>query len=219
VRELLDRGAWMISVAGLDDFHVGHEGAARQAALRAELTALFTAHGMRRSGHATPLRGWAEEDGPVFSMFGATPDMWIGKLWPRGRALANGLSSATLADNFCAEWSGGKGFLDPHAGSEVSVEPDGSVYPCCAKTGVPLGNLVEEPLDAILASLRGVPVFEAIHRGDPLAMAAAVGVGREAFLEQCVSAGWANFCTGCARVHADRVAPIIAERRRARMSA
>ena len=41
VRELLDRGVWMISVAGVDDFHVGMEGADRQAAFKAGLGRVF----------------------------------------------------------------------------------------------------------------------------------------------------------------------------------
>jgi hypothetical protein len=42
-----------------------------------------------------------------FSFFGATPESWIGKIWPRGRDHQNELSTATLADNFCNGWSGG----------------------------------------------------------------------------------------------------------------
>lgn len=216
VRQLLDHGAWMISAAGLDDFHVGHEGEARQQALRARLSALFAAHGMRPSGHAAPVRGWAQEDGPVFSMFGATADMWIGKLWPRGRAQANGLSTATMDDNFCAEWSGGRGFLDGSAGGEVSVEPDGSVYPCCIKTGVPIGSLAEERLEDILDRLRGHAAFQAINRGDPTAMAEAVGIDRAAFAGRCTTAGAVNFCIGCASVHAEKMAPLLADLRQPR---
>ena len=219
VGELVDHGVWMISVAGLDDFHVGHESGANQDALRSRLMALFAEHGVRPSGHTAPLRSWTAEDGPVFGMFGATPDMWIGKLWPRGRALSSGLSTATLADNFCAEWSGGRGFLDPHTGSEVSVEPNGDVFPCCIKTGVPLGSLLDERLDDILASLRGHPTFESLNRGDPAGMAASVGVDAAAFAARCKSGSAANFCTGCASVHRDLVAPIIADLRLRRLAA
>ncbi len=165
VRDLLGRGVWMISVSGVDDFHVGHEGPDRQAALRTRLSAMFDAAGMRKSGYAAPRRSWQHEEGPVYGFFGATPDMWIGKLWPRGRAWANGLSTATLADNFCARWSGGAGFLNDGEGSEVSVEPDGLVYPCCVKTGAALGSLLDERLEDILHSLRGHPAFAAINAG------------------------------------------------------
>jgi hypothetical protein len=206
IRALLDRGVWMISVAGVDDFHVGHEGAERQAALVGGLSALFEAAGMRRSGHAAPRRSWQDEEGPVYGFFGATPDMWIGKLWPRGRAWENGLSTAGMADNFCARWSGGMGFLDPGDGSEVSIEPDGSVYPCCVKTRAPLGSLLEEPLDAILDSLRGHPAFAAINRGEPQRMGEAFGWTEADFraASQAVMPNghaYANLCIGCDRFH------------------
>ena len=135
LRDLLDRGVWMISVAGVDDFHVGMEGAAKQAAFTAKLTAMMEAEGMRPSGVSSTHRKWFEEDGPLFSFFGATPESWIGKLWPRGRAWENGLSHATMGDNFCNRWSGGLNFLrHGYSGAEVSIEPDGSVYPCCSRT-------------------------------------------------------------------------------------
>ena len=42
---------------------------------------------MRRPSGVSPTRRkWHEEEGPLFSFFGATPESWIGKLWPRGRA-------------------------------------------------------------------------------------------------------------------------------------
>jgi hypothetical protein len=111
VDDLLDRGVWMISVAGVDDFHVGLEGVDRQKRFVDALAARFERHGMRASGLSATTRNWHEEAGPLFSFFGATPDSWIGKLWPRGRAWQNELSTATLADNFCNRWSGGLNFL------------------------------------------------------------------------------------------------------------
>ena len=224
VSELLARGVWMISVAGIDDFHVGHQGAERQAALTGALGAMFEAQGMRRSGHAAPVRAWNEEDGPVYSFFGATPDMWIGKLWPRGRAWRNGLSTATMADNFCAQWSGGKGFLDHgEAGSEVSVEPDGSVYPCCVKTGAALGNLAEEPLLDILDSLRHEPALAAINRGEPASMGIAHGWDAAAFAARSHTvtpqgAPYANLCIGCDAFHAEVLGPILAAIRDRRLA-
>ncbi len=223
VRDLLDRGAWMISVSGVDDFHVGHEGANRQAALRARLSALFDAAGMRASGYAAPRRSWQHEDGPVYGFFGATPDMWIGKLWPRGRAFANGMSTATLADNFCAQWSGGAGFLNDGDGAEVSVEPDGSVYPCCIKTGAALGSLLEERLDDILASLRGHPALEAINAGQPDRMGETFGWSREQFREASRArtpqgGDCANLCIGCDRFHAEVLGPVLAGLRARRLA-
>ena len=185
VDDLLARGVWMISVAGVDDFHVGMEGADRQKRFVDKLTALFERHGMRRSGLSATTRNWHEEPGPVYSFFGATPDAWIGKLWPRGRAWQNGLSTATIADNFCNRWSGGLNFLR-HAlqRSEVSVEPDGAVYPCCIKTKLPIGNLLEDNLIDILDSLTGVPAYEAITMGHPERMGLAHGWSEAEFLER-----------------------------------
>ncbi|HZS81823.1 MAG TPA: radical SAM/SPASM domain-containing protein [Stellaceae bacterium] len=221
---LLQRGVWMISVAGVDDFHVGLEGEAKQAAFREGLTRLFERAGMKRSGLSHTLRKWHEEEGPLFSFFGATPDSWIGKLWPRGRAWANDLSTATLADNFCNRWSGGLGFLQHrYSGSEVSIEPNGDVYPCCLKTKLPIGNLIEENLIDILDSLVGEPAYEAISMGHPERMGIADGWSVERFLERSRTVTpsgrpYQNLCIGCDAFHAERLGPVLArarERRRA----
>ncbi|HWX48687.1 MAG TPA: SPASM domain-containing protein [Roseomonas sp.] len=224
IGELLARGVWMISVAGLDDFHVGMEGTAKQEAWRHRLSAMMQAQGMRPSGIAVQNRKALEEEGPLFSFFGATPESWIGKLWPRGRAWENGLSTATLADNFCNRWSGGLNFLRyGEAGSEVSIEPDGSVYPCCLKTRLPLGNLTEEPLLEILDSLRGDPAYEAISRGEPERMGLADGWSAEAFIAKSHTATpqgrpYANLCIGCDRFHEEVLAERVAAARAARLA-
>lgn len=226
IRDLVDRGAWTISVAGVDDFHVGLEGPERQAAFKARLTAMFEAEGLTLAGkNAHERRAWFEEEGPLFSFFGATPDAWIGKLWPRGRAWTNGLSTATLADNFCSRWSGGLNFLRTgEAGSEVAVEPDGSVYPCCLKTGAPLGNLVEEKLEAILDSLGDDPALQAINAGEPQRMGLGDGWSEAEFLARCATTTpqgrpYANLCIGCDRFHAEVLAPRLAVARARRLAA
>jgi len=222
VDDLLARGVWMISVAGVDDFHVGMEGADKQARFVERLTALFERHGMRRSGLSATTRNWHEEAGPVFSFFGATPDAWIGKLWPRGRAWENGLSTATLADNFCNRWSGGLNFLrHAYNGSEVSIEPDGAVYPCCVKTKLPIGSLLEDNLIDILESLTGVPAFEAITMGHPERMGLAHGWSEATFVERSrtttpAGAPYQNLCIGCDRFHLEVLGPILEEARRRR---
>ncbi len=224
VGDLIDRGVWMISVASVDDFHVGLEGSAKQKRFVDGLTALFERHGMRRSGLSASTRNWHEEAGPLYGFFGATPDSWIGKLWPRGRAWQNGLSSATLADNFCNRWSGGLNFLrHAYNGSEVSVEPDGSVYPCCVKTKLPIGSLLEDDLIAILDSLTGEPAYEAITMGHPERMGIAYGWSEDRFVERSATvtpAGvpYRNLCIGCDRFHEEVLGPVLAsarERRRA----
>jgi hypothetical protein len=224
VDDLLERGVWMISVAGVDDFHVGMEGADKQARFVETLTALFERHGMLRSGLSATTRNWHEEPGPVFSFFGATPDAWIGKLWPRGRAWENGLSTATLADNFCNRWSGGLNFLrHGYNGSEVSVEPDGAVYPCCIKTKLPIGSLLEDNLIDILDSLTGVPAYEAITMGHPERMGLAHGWSEATFLERSRThtpkgAQYQNLCIGCDQFHLEVLGPILEEARRRRQA-
>ena len=225
LRDLAARGVWMVSVAGVDDYHVGMEGEAKQAAFKARLSAMMEAEGLRPAAVPSTHPDWLAQPGPIFSFFGATPDAWIGKLWPRGRAWGNGLSTATLADNFCARWSGGLNFLNHGlAGSEVSIEPDGSVYPCCIKTKLPLGNLTEERLLDILDSLRGDPVYEAINAGEPQRMGETLGWSVETFLEHSRTVdpkgrAYENLCIGCDRFHAEVLGPRIAAARARRLLA
>jgi hypothetical protein len=225
VDDLLERGVWTISVAGVDDYHVGMEGAERQKAFVEGLSALFERHGMKASGLSVANRKLNDEEGPRFSFFGATPDVWIGKLWPRGRAWENSLSRATIADNFCNRWSGGLNFLrHRYSGSEVSIEPDGSVYPCCIKTALPLGNLTEEPLLEILDSLVGVPAYEAITTGHPERMGLQYGWSEEHFIERSRTAlpdgtPYQNLCIGCDRFHEEALGPVIAAARARRHAA
>ena len=225
VGELLERGVYMISVASVDDFHVGLEGEAKQRAFMDRLSELFQCHGMRPSGLQATTRNWHEDQGPLYSFFGATPDSWIGKLWPRGRAWQSNLPRATLADNFCNRWSGGLNFLrHAYNGSEVSVEPDGSVYPCCVKTALPLGNLCEEPLIDILDSLVGVPAYEAITMGHPERMGLAHGWSEEDFNAASRTTlpdgrPYQNLCIGCDRFHEQVLGPVLAEARARRDAA
>ncbi len=222
VADLLARGVWMISVASVDDFHVGLEGPVKQQAFMDKLTALFERHGMRRSGLSATTRNWHEEPGPVYSFFGATPDSWIGKLWPRGRAWQNNLSHATLADNFCNRWSGGLNFLrHQYNGSEVSIEPDGAVYPCCVKTKLPIGSLLEDNLIEILESLVGVPAYEAITMGHPERMGLVDGWSEGEFLAQSRTTmpdgtPYQNLCIGCDRFHEEMLGPVLAQARERR---
>jgi hypothetical protein len=215
----------MISVASVDDFHVGLEGEAKQRAFMDRLSEMFQRHGMRASGLQATTRNWHEEQGPLYSFFGATPDSWIGKLWPRGRAWQNNLPRSMLADNFCNRWSGGLNFLrHAYNGSEVSVEPDGSVYPCCVKTALPLGNLCEEPLIPILDSLAGVPAYEAITMGHPERMGLAHGWSEADFNAASRTTlpngqPYQNLCIGCDRFHERVLGPVLAEARARRDAA
>jgi hypothetical protein len=210
VRDLLARGVWMISVSGLDHYHEGI--LADQ--LQQHLTAMFESLGMQPGDAASPGAG------PYYHFFGATPESWIGKIWPRGRALDNELSTASLADNFCNRWSGGLNFLaHRHQGSEVSIDPAGNVYPCCLKTRLPLGNLLDEPLESILSRLTGNPVYEAISMGHPERMGISHGWSVERFLQAStirLPSGrlYRNLCIGCDRFHDEVLAPSLIQIRR-----
>jgi pyruvate-formate lyase-activating enzyme len=225
IDDLLERGVWTISVASVDDFHVGLEGADKQKAFVDKLTAMFERHGMHASGLTVANRKLNDEEGPRFSFFGATPDAWIGKLWPRGRAWENSLPRATLADNFCNRWSGGLNFLNhQYSGSEVSVEPDGSVYPCCIKTALPIGNLVEEPLLDILESLKGVPAYDALNAGQPDRMGIQYGWDEARIIAASRTqlpdgTPYENLCIGCDRFHEQVLGPVIEEAKARRRAA
>jgi hypothetical protein len=224
VDDLLERGIYMISVASMDDYHVGLEGEAKQAAFKARLTDLFEGAGMRASGISHTKRQWHEEEGPLYSYFGADPGSWIGKIWPRGRGWSNDLSTATIEDNFCNRWSGGLKFLEHrYNGSEVSVEPDGSLYPCCIKTKLPIGSLLEDDLIGILDSLADEPAYREINAGSPERMGEAYGWSAEHFVERSktLTPGgkpYQNLCIGCDAFHAEVLAPVL-ERARARRRA
>jgi hypothetical protein len=207
IAELLERHTDKISVSGLDEFHEGLEREESRTALREKLTRMFESRGMILDDGGSPLPVEASRSTPAFSFFGATPDSWIGDLWPRGRAQENELSTATLGDNFCNRWSGGLNFLQYRlAGSEVSVDPEGNVYPCCIKTRKALGSLQEEPLHRILDRLTGDPVYEAISMGHPERMGISHGWTVEKFLKKSSTTlpsgrQYRNLCVGCDAFH------------------
>jgi len=212
--ELLALGVNTISVAGMDDYHVGMEGDKRQKLID-KLLAMFQAAGLQNSA-LFAARRLEDGTGPAyFNMFGATEDAWIGKLWPRGRAWQNGLSTATLEDNFCNAWSGGLNFLNHgQAGSEVSIDPTGDVYPCCLKTAHPLGNLTEEPLLEILDHLASQPAIQAINAGAPEKMGLAHGWSEARFLEASHTTTpdgrpYQNLCIGCDRFHEEVLGKVL----------
>ena len=187
---------------------------------------MFEAAGLRDSQLPVRERRWStQDDQPVYSFFGATEDAWIGKIWPRGRAWENSLSTATIEDSFCNAWSGGLNFLRRgFSGSEVSIDPNGDLFPCCLKTARPLGNLGEERLDDILDSLVGHPVFEALSMGHPERMGLSHGWDVARFLEasrtvtRTGGTPYRNLCIGCDRFHQQELGPVLADLRAARLA-
>jgi len=232
IEGMLERGVGTIAIASIDDFHVGLEGE-RKFALMDKIRAMMAPFGALEIGlggardprlKAAPPRREDMGDGPFFLFFGAQPDLWIGEIWPRGRAWTNGLSAATYETNFCARWSGGKNFLNHgEAGSEVAIAPDGSVYPCCLKTGAALGSLAEERLIDILDSLKGHPAFEAINAGDPERMGEAFGWARDDFRRAATMTDptgrpASNVCLGCDAFFAHKLGAITNDLRAKRLA-
>jgi len=207
VSELAERNVWTISVSGLDPYHEGLEEESAREKLRNKLRGIFESQGLEYFDSVADKAGEPGDKGAYYHFFGATPDSWIGPLWPRGRAFENEVSTATIEDNYCNAWSGGLNFLDyRHAGSEVSIEPNGNVYPCCIKTKLPLGNLLEDDLESILDRHVGNPVYEAISMGHPERMGVQHGWSVETFLEKSttrLASGreYRNLCLGCDRFH------------------
>ncbi len=231
VSEMIARGVSAIAIASIDDYHVGHAGEgkfrlmARIRAMMAELGVREVSLGIAKDARLKEPKPARPEAGPTFLFFGAQPDLWIGELWPRGRAWSNGLVEADYATNFCARWSGAKRFLDHgQAGSEVAIEPDGSLYPCCLKTQAPLGNLTEERLTDILDDLRSEPAIMALDRGDPEAMGGADELSRATFRKRSVRVDptgrkVANPCLGCDAYFRETLGEVLRQRRAARLAA
>ncbi|MCH9750805.1 MAG: SPASM domain-containing protein [Alphaproteobacteria bacterium] len=211
--ECLSRGVESIAIASIDDYHVGMQGE-KKFKFMDDIRTLMASRGVREVSlggeksarlKAPDLSRQPKPGEPTFLFFGAQADLWIGELWPRGRAWTNGLSNAGYDVNFCARWSGAKNFLKiGEAGSEVAIEPDGSIYPCCLKTKAPLGSLTEERLEDILASVAALPAIQALNQGDPERMGEHDGIARADFQKLSIAKDGkdrevANLCLGCDR--------------------
>ncbi len=209
--ECLARGVRSIAIASIDDYHVGMKGE-RKFKFMAAIRAMMASRGVKEVSlggenddrlKAPNLDEKISETDPTFLFFGAQPDLWIGELWPRGRAFVNGLCGASYEVNFCTRWSGGKNFLHiGQAGSEISIEPNGNIYPCCLKTKAPLGNLTEEPLAQILESVAKLPAIQALNRGAPDEMGADYGWDKATFRQKSSQIDGKgktvkNMCLGC----------------------
>lgn len=224
VRELVARGVWLVTCAGMDDFHIGMEGDKR-VPLIAQIEDAFAQAGVERVGLSENRGDWLQGPGPYWNLMGAVEGSWIGELWPRGRAWANSLSTADMATNFCARQSGAWRFLDTDlGGSEVAIEPNGDLYPCCMKTRRPIGNVAEERLLDILHSLKGHPVFEALNSGRPDLMGASAGWDEAAIRAASATTrpegqAYANLCIGCDRFFDAVMGPVLAEAKAKRLAA
>ncbi len=214
IREMTERGVWMIMIAGNSDFHQGISGEAREG-FRAGIRQMMRECNVSEVSPGESERDYILEEGPFFLFYDAIPKSHIGEIWPRGRALANGLADGNYAHNLCAGPFGARNFLNVgFAGAEVAIEPNGDLFPCRIKTKTRLGNLTEERLLDILDSLRGHPVFEALNRGDPEAMGLEKGLSREAFFEAASLTDpkgrfLSSPCLGCDHFFEKKVAGIL----------
>ena len=98
------------------------------------------------------------------------------------------------------------------------------MYPCCVKTKLPIGSLLEDNLIDILESLVGVPAYEAITMGHPERMGLDHGWSEEEFIAQSrttTPAGtpYQNLCIGCDRFHEQVLGPVLEEARERRRRA
>ena len=161
------------------------------------IEALFRAHGMVPGETLADTAGTdSGERGPVvYAFWGATEDLWIGPLWPRGRARKYRLSKAGPDTDFCGNWSGARGFLDYRAaGCEVNVQL-ADVYPCCPMTCRPIGSLLTEPLIGILDRCAQHPVYRALNEGRPEAMGESLGISETTGRQRTRELG--NHCLWC----------------------
>lgn len=177
-----------VDVSSMDKFHPK-----TTLARRAQLEALFVSRGMQE---ATAVgKGAAAPTAPTYVFWGATEDLWIGPLWPRGRALTNELTRATPADDFCARWSGARNFLEYRdQGCEVNVQL-ADVYPCCPMTCRPIGDLRTEPLIAMLDRCAQHPVYRALNEGRPEKMGEYLGIPEAEGARRAQELG--NHCLWC----------------------
>lgn len=187
---LLDSGLGHIAIASEDHWHPMPEG--KFDALRE----LFASRGMVEMPLGDPGdRKPPPPNARTFNIWGATPDFWVGGVWPRGRAYKLSLAKLTPEHNFCDRWSGALGFLDNGSSTQEIAVQLTTAYPCCPGTVEPLGDLTQESLAAMLARHEGDPIWEALNDGDPAAMGLAAGSAREHALRRIKELG--SVCLWC----------------------
>lgn len=192
LERLLAARVQRIDVSGMDRYHPKSTLRRRDA-----LEALFRAHGMVAAGTLAGTTGTdsGSRRPVVYAFWGATEDLWIGPLWPRGRARRNRLSKAGPETNICGKWSGARGFLNyREPGCEVNVQL-ADVYPCCPMTCRPIGNLLAESLVGMLDRCAQHAVYRALNEGRPEKMGESLGISETMGRERTRDLG--NHCLWC----------------------
>ncbi|HJN91620.1 MAG TPA: radical SAM protein [Dehalococcoidia bacterium] len=197
--KLLAAGLNHVSIASEDEWHTRSD--RKFPALRD----LFASQGLMEKKLGDPGTG-SDRDAaiPTYSIWGATPDFWVGGVWPRGRAFKHGLAKRAPDHNFCDRWSGALGFLDNGSSQQEFAVQLTSVYACCPGTIEPLGDLAEEPLSEIVARHADSPIWQALSHGDPEAMGIADGIDRDQARERIEELG--SVCLWCDEFFRDRIA-------------
>ena len=172
VAELLERHVCRIDISSIDDHHNNRH-------TREELERLMDSCGVTYLEFPSFVDESGNMPAAAYSFWGATPELWLGGMWPRGRALENGFWTKNPSHNFCNRWSGALGFLDNGSPQqEINIRLS-KAYPCCPATEIPLGDVREESLLDILDQHRDDPVSQALNRGEPEAVGVEQGISVE----------------------------------------
>jgi hypothetical protein len=196
---LLATGLNHVSIASQDEWHTQPDG--KFPALRE----LFASRGLLEKKLGDPGAATDRERAiPTYSIWGATPDFWVGGVWPRGRAFKHRLAKQAPDHNFCDRWSGALGFLNNGSSQQELAVQLTSVYACCPGTVEPLGDLAKESLSDIVARHADSPIWQALSQGDPEGMGVADGVDREHARRRIEELG--SVCLWCDEFFRDRIA-------------
>lgn len=162
MQALVEMGIDRIDIVSMDRFHK------QQGSHRQRLEDLFSKF------------GWVDANGPllgedqmilegkiVYAFWGANEEIWLGGNWARGRALEHGHAFLKPEHNFCALWSGARGFLDESSPQQELHVQLTRVYPCCPTTYRALGDARHEPISSMLERARSHPVWQTLNRGEP----------------------------------------------------
>lgn len=169
VEELVAHHVCRIDVSSIDDYHTNRH-------TREQLERILDSNGLTYLEFPAMVDENGNFPAAAYSFWGATPELWLGGVWPRGRSLESGLWSRDPSHNFCNRWSGALGFLeDGSPQQEINIRLH-EVYPCCPATGVSLGDIRRERLSDILDKYRDDPVFRALNRGEPEAVGVEMGI-------------------------------------------
>lgn len=185
---LLEMGVDRIDIVSLDRFHK------QKGAHADKLRQLFERHGLV-DAKAPRLDATPSPRRKEFAFWGANEDFWLGGNWARGRAVENGLAKKDPNHNFCALWSGAKGFLDTGTDrQEVHIQLY-RLYPCCPTTLYALGDVRIEKVETLLDRVRELPTFQILNHGDVPRLGTEVGLDAQYIRSRIEALG--DVCLWC----------------------